>query len=302
MTTRNRENSISFIGLGVMGGPMAANLMKAGFPLVVHDLDRAKVERAVTLGAQAAASAAEAARLASTVISMVDTTEQAEEVLLGGDGAIHGVKRGDLVISMSTIDPMALRRFHERFAAQGVDMIDSPVSGMGKGAEDRTLKAFVGGEAAALERARSILEHMTAEITHIGSIGQGAAMKLINNMLFQVTRVAVAEALVLGAKAGIDPKQLFTIIGNATGNSVAFQAAGSRMLERNFVGSRLDSSFKDMELQIRLAKSLKVPLFMTNIAQQVCELGRGAGLGSEDGAAIVKVYEQFAGIALGRAE
>ncbi len=299
MSNQSREGTVGFVGLGAMGSPMVANLLKAGHELVVYDIDKAKVERAVKLGAHAGTSAADVARRASKLISMVDTTVQAQDVIVGPGGFIDAVQPGDLVISMSTIDPLALRRMHDALAAKGVDMIDAPVSGLDQGARDGTLKAFVGGDAAALERARPILKDMTAQITHIGGIGQGAAMKLINNLIFQVARVTIAEALVLGTKAGIDPKQLFAVISQATGNSVAFQTAGSRMLARNFAGSRLDSTFKDMELQIQLGKSLQVPMFMTTIAQQVCELGRGAGLGSEDGAAIVKVYEQFARITLG---
>jgi 3-hydroxyisobutyrate dehydrogenase-like beta-hydroxyacid dehydrogenase len=298
-TPRTRENTIGFIGLGVMGGAMCGNLLKAGHALVVHDLDRAKVDKAIALGAQAGDGPADVARRAAKVISMVDTTAQAEEVIVGPGGLIEGAQAGDLIISMSTIDPMALRRLHDHVAEKGVAFIDAPVSGMGSGAVDKTLKCFVGGDAAALERASPILKEMTAEITHIGGVGQGAAMKLINNLIYQVARVTIAEALVLGTKAGISPKQLFSVLGRASANSVAFQTAGSRMLERNFVGSRLDSTFKDMELQIQLGKALKVPMFMTTIAQQVCELGRGAGLGSEDGAAIVKVYEEFAKVNLG---
>jgi 3-hydroxyisobutyrate dehydrogenase-like beta-hydroxyacid dehydrogenase len=294
MSSEQRETTVGFVGLGSMGAPMAANLLKAGRRMVVYDINPAAVARAVGLGARAASSAAEVARDASTVISMVDTTAQATEVMVGPDGFIKTAQRGDLVISMSTIDPMALRQMQEELAGKGVDLIDSAVSGMDKAAKDATLKAFVGGDAAALERARPLLQVMAADITHIGGIGQGAAMKLINNMLFQVARITIAEALVVGTKAGISPKQLFAVISKATGNSVAFQAAGSRMLDRNFIGSRLDSTFKDMELQTQLGKSLQVPMFMANMAQQVCEMGRAAGFGSEDGAAIVKVYEQLA--------
>ena len=134
---------------------------------------------------------------------------------------------------------------------------------------------------------------------HVGAIGQGCAMKMINNMLAQINRIVIAEALVLGARAGLDPKQMVELIGKATGNSAAFQIYAPRMLAHNFAGSRMDITFKDMELQTSLGKSLKVPLFMANMAQQVCQMGRAAGFGSEDGSAIVKVYEQLAGISLG---
>ncbi len=300
MSSSNRQESVGFVGLGDMGAPMVANLLKAGLSVVVHDLDRGKVAAAVGLGAQAAESAADVARRAGNMISMVDTTAQAEDVITGADGFIEAAQAGDLVISMSTIDPIALQRMHARLAAKGVDLIDAPVSGMDKGAREGTLKAYVGGEASALQKARPVLAPMTSEITHIGAIGQGCVMKMINNMLAQINRIVAAEALVLGAKAGIDPQLMFDLIGRATGNSAAFQIYAPRMIAHDFKGSRMDITFKDMELQTSLGKSLKVPMFMATIAQQVCQMGRAAGYGSEDGSAVVKVYEQFAGVSLSR--
>ena len=298
MTSSTRDQSIGFIGLGQMGGAMAANLLKGGFAVVGYDIDSRRMDELVALGGQAASGPADVGRHASRVISMVDTTAQAEEVIVGGAGLISVAQSGDLVISMSTIDPMALRRMHELLGTKGVDLIDAPVSGMDKGAREGTLRAFVGGTAAALEKARPVLEHMTSEITHFGAIGQGVVMKLVNNMLTQVNRIVLAEALVLGAAAGLDPKQMFDTITKASGNSVAFQAYAPKMLSGNFEGSRMDITFKDMELQTSLGKALKVPMFMGNIAQQVCQMGRAAGYGSEDGSAVVKVYEKFAGVSL----
>ena len=279
MSNTSRDSTVGFVGLGDMGAPMAANILKAGHPLVAYDIQPAKNERIAAIGAQVASGPADVARRARTVISMVDTTAQAEEVIVGPGGFIEAAQPGDLVISMSTIDP--------------------PVSGMDKGAKDGTLKSFVGGDPSVLERARPVLRAMASDITHVGAIGQGCAMKMINNMLAQINRIVIAEALVLGAKAGLDPKQMVELIGKATGNSAAFQIYAPRMLAHNFAGSRMDITFKDMELQTSLGKSLKVPLFMANMAQQVCQMGRAAGFGSEDGSAIVKIYEQLAGISLG---
>jgi 3-hydroxyisobutyrate dehydrogenase-like beta-hydroxyacid dehydrogenase len=300
MSKDSREHAVAFVGLGDMGAPMTANLLKAGRSVVVYDLQKEKVERAVSLGARAGASLLDVAQNASVMISMVDTTAQAEEVIVGPGGFIDAVQPGDLIISMSTIDPIALQRMHAKLAEKGAALIDAPVSGMDKGAREGTLKAFVGGDAAALERARPVLMDMCSEITRIGTIGQGCVMKMINNMLAQINRIVVAEALVLGTKAGIEPKLMFELIGKATGNSAAFQIYAPRMIAHDFKGSRMDITFKDMELQTSLGKSLKVPLFMATIAQQVCQMGRAAGYGSEDGSAVVKVYEQFAGVSLAR--
>lgn len=296
--SNTRETTVGFVGLGDMGGPMVANLLKGGCTVAVHDLDRAKVEKAVQLGAIAAEGAADVARRAKITISMVDTTAQAEDVITGEGGFIATAQPGDLVISMSTIDPVALQRMHAKLAAKGVGLIDAPVSGMDKGAREGTLKCFAGGEPAAIDQARPVLQHMCATVTRIGAIGQGCVMKMLNNMLTQINRIVIAEVLVLGKKAGVDPQLMFDLIGNASGNSVAFQVYAPKMIAGDFKGSRMDITFKDMELQTQLGKSLKVPLFMGNIAQQVCQMGRAAGYGSEDGSAVVKVYEQFAGVSL----
>lgn len=296
MSSQPREKTVGFVGLGMMGGPMAENIVKKGHPLVAYDIDKRKVDRIVGLGAQGASGPADVARRARIVISMVDTTEQAEEVIVGPGSFIETAQPGDVVVSMSTIDVAAVRKMEEKLVAKGVDMIDAPVSGMDKGAKEGTLKAYVGGKADALERARPVLQAMTSEISHFGDIGNGTAMKLVNNMLFQVNRILIIEGLVLGAKAGLDPKQMVEAIGKATGNSVAFQYLAPRILERNFEGIRMDITYKDIELQTSLAKSLKVPMFMANAAQQVFQMARAAGLGNEDGAAVVKIYEQFTGV------
>jgi 3-hydroxyisobutyrate dehydrogenase-like beta-hydroxyacid dehydrogenase len=297
MNAQLRNETVGFIGLGMMGQPMAKNIIEKGHRLVAYDIASGPLDYIVGLGGHAATGPADVARQASVVISMVDTTEQAEEVILGKGGLIENVQTGDVVVSMSTIDPVALRAMHATLASKGVGLIDAPVSGMVKGAIAGTLKASVGGEAAALEKARPALEAMTSEIVHFGPIGQGTAMKLINNLLAQVTGVVVAEALVLGTKAGLDPKQMVQSILKSTGNSMAFEYAAPRILERNFEGIRMDIVDKDLELQVQLGKSLKVPLFMTNIAHQIYQMARSQGLGSEDyAAAIVKVYERVTGV------
>jgi 3-hydroxyisobutyrate dehydrogenase-like beta-hydroxyacid dehydrogenase len=296
MSTQSRNETVGFIGLGMMGLPMAANIVKKGHALVVYDIQTQKVNEMCELGARAASGPADVARQASVVVSMVDTTAQAEEVILGPGGLIEGAHAGDLIISMSTIDPVMLRATHAKLADRGVGFVDAPVSGMQKGAIAGKLKAYVGGTPDDLEKARPVLETMTAEIHRFGSIGQGTTMKLINNLLCQVGWVVASEALVLGTKAGLDPRQMVEALLKATGNSVALEYLAPRVLERNFDGIRLDIIFKDIELQTQLAKSLKTPMLMTTVAQQVFEMARAAGLGDEDGVAVVKVYEQMAGV------
>lgn len=296
MATPDRNTTVGFIGLGQMGGPMAANLLKKGHPVVVFDIDKKRVDQYVAMGAKAGSGPADLARRASRVISMVDTTGQAEEVICGPGGIIDAAQAGDVVISMSTIDPVALQKMAAKLAPKGIDIIDSPVTGMEKGAIAGTLNAYIGGTAAALEKARPVLESMTSTITHIGSIGQGTVMKLINNMLMQVNRVLITEALVLGAKAGLDPQLMVDIIGKATGNSVAFQYTAPKILKREFEGIRMDITYKDVELQTNLARSLGVPMFIAPVALQVYQMAKGAGLGSKDAVSIVTMYEQWTGV------
>lgn len=211
-SVQGRDETVGFVGLGAMGGPMATNILKRGFPLVVFDIDASKNERFAERGAHVASGPVDVARQARIVISMVDTTAQAEEVIVGKDGFIVGGQAGDVVISMSTIDPRVVRSMHAQLTARGIALVDAPVSGMIAGAEKGTLKAYVGGEAAALEKCRHILEAMTSEIRHIGATGQGVMMKLVNNMLAQAGRVLVVEAMVMGAKAGLDPEMMIEII------------------------------------------------------------------------------------------
>ena len=300
MSGEDRERNVGFVGLGMMGGPMAANVLKAGHQLVAFDIDQTKTSHFASLGAQIASSPADVARRAHIVISMVDTTAQAEEVIVGPKGFIAGAKAGDVVVSMSTIDPMALKTMHQTLAEKGIDLIDAPVAGYDEGARRGTLKAWVGGEESALEKCRPVLKSMTSEIRHLGSIGQGTMMKLVNNMLAQAGRILVVEALVMGAKAGLDPQTMVDVIGKSSGNSDVFQYTAPRVVSRKFEGPRMDITYKDLELETQVAKALQVPMFMANVAQQVYQMGRAAGLGSEETSAIVKVYEQLTGASLAR--
>lgn len=298
MSNEAREKTVGFVGLGVMGGPMAANILKAGHKLVAYDIDSRKNERIAALGAQIASGPADVARHAQIIVSMVDTTAQAEEVILGTEGFIQTAKAGDVIVSMSTIDPLALKRMHQTLAAKGIGIIDAPVSGMEQGAQLGTLRAFVGGEASALEKCRAVLQSMTSDILHLGSIGQGTMMKLVNNMLVQAGRILIVEALIMGAKGGLDPQTMVDVISKSTGNSVAFQHTAPKLLSRDFKGIRMDITYKDLELETQVAKLLQVPMFMANIAQQVYQMGRASGLASDDTNSIVKVYEQLTGVSL----
>lgn len=289
MSAKPRNEAVGFIGLGKMGDGMARNLLEKGHSLVVYDVVEEKNRLFADRGATVAEGPADVARQASIVITMVDTTQQSRDVIVNPGGIIDAAQDGDTVICMSTIDPLAVREMHATLAEKGVGMIDSPVTGMIKGANEGTLNAYVGGAPDVLDRCRHVLASMTKEINHAGEIGQGLAIKLINNMLYHVSSVAAIEALVLGAKAGLDPKVMKDVIGRATGNSPAFQYRADRIIRRDFDGPRLDISVKDMELELSLGKSFGVPLHMPAAALQIFRMGAAHGMGADDASRIVEL-------------
>jgi 3-hydroxyisobutyrate dehydrogenase-like beta-hydroxyacid dehydrogenase len=292
--------TIGFIGLGAMGAGMAGNLLRAGYRLVVNDLDAAKVAALVARGAAAAATAAEVARAALRTITMVETTAETEQVILGDKGIIEGAAPGHVVAMMSTIDPHAAKRIHDRLRRANIAMLDAPVSGGSARAASAELSVIAGGDAATFASCRAMFKAMSANQFHVGGIGQGLALKLVNNMLVQVGTVAIAEAFVMGAKAGLDPQVMYEVVRVSTGASFALDHRVPRMIAGDFApGGTVDISYKDQELETAFAKSLGVPLLLANVSQQVYQMARAAGLAKEDGASVVKVYERMAGVRLG---
>jgi 3-hydroxyisobutyrate dehydrogenase-like beta-hydroxyacid dehydrogenase len=292
--------TVGFVGLGAMGGPMAQNLLAHGFALVVHDVDPAKAALWRGRGAVVAGSAADVSARADRTICMVETTAQAEDVIAGERGIIHTARPGHTVICMSTIDPLAVRRLGERLAARGIALLDAPVSGGTERATSGELSIIVGGAAETVAACQDLFRAMGARVFHMGALGQGLAMKLVNNMLIQVNTVAVAEALVLGVKAGLDPRAIHDVVRVSTGNSWAFESGVPRILRRDFSpGGTVDIAFKDQELETAFAKQLGVPVLLANVTQQVYQMARAAGLNKEDGSAVIKVLEQLAGVRVG---
>jgi 3-hydroxyisobutyrate dehydrogenase-like beta-hydroxyacid dehydrogenase len=291
-------DKIGFVGLGNMGGPMARNLLRAGVPLVVHDIDARKVQAMSAEGAAVAASPAAMARECQRLICMVETTGQAEAVI---GGFAEGARSGSIVICMSTIDVAVLQRLGTMLAERGIALLDAPVSGGTTGAAAGTLSVIVGGPAPAFAACAPLFHAMGSNVFHMGPLGNGLAMKLINNMLLQVQVVAIAEAAVLATKVGLDLDQMRQVIGASTGHSMAFERSFPRMRTRDFSPSgTADISFKDQELETALAKQLGVPMLLANITQQVYQMARAAGFGKEDGACVVKVLERLAGVTVGQ--
>ena len=294
---------VGFIGLGNMGGPMALNLVKAGFALVVHDIDAAKVARLTARGASNADSAEAVAAAVERTICIVETTAQVEEVVAGERGIIRGAAPGHIVVCMSTIDPLVAQRLGAQLAERGIAMLDAPVSGGTERATTGELSIIAGGAKQTFAACEDVFRAMGKNLFHVGTLGQGLAMKLVNNMLVQVNTVAVAEALVLGVKAGLDPQTIYDVVRVSTGTSYAFEGRVPKMIARDFSpGGTVDISFKDQELETQYAKQLGVPVFLANVSQQVYQMARAAGLNKEDGSAIVKVLERLAGVTVGKAK
>jgi 3-hydroxyisobutyrate dehydrogenase len=292
--------TIAFIGLGSMGGGMAANLVKAGFKVVGVDIDSRRTAALAEKGGTIVATPAEAARAADRIITMVETTAQTEAVIEGPGGVLEGARSGQHLAMMSTIDPIATKRLHDTLKAKGLTMVDAPVSGGSGRAAEGSLAIICGGEAADVAGWQPAFKAMSANQFHVGSIGQGLALKLVNNLLIQTSTVAIAEAFVMGAKAGLDPKVMYDVIKVSTGASFALDFRVPRFLSGDFSpGGTVDISYKDQELETAFAKALGVPLFLANVSQQVYQMGRAKGLGKQDGASIVKLYEEMAGVKLG---
>lgn len=288
---------VGFIGLGAMGGPMALNLVNAGFKLVVHDIDQTKTALLRAKGAELAATAEAVAAEVERTIVIVETTEQVQSVVAGERGIIKSAKAGHIVLCMATIDPFAARALAEQLAAKGIAMIDAPVSGGTGRAQSGDLSVIVGGDAAVVAKCEDLFKPMGSRSFHVGPLGSGLAMKLVNNMLVQVNTVAVAEAMVLGVKAGLDPQMIYDVVRVSTGASAAWELRVPRILNGDFEpGGTIDISYKDQELETAFAKRLGVPLLLANVTQQVYQMARAKGLNKQDGSAIVKVFEQMAGV------
>ena len=296
----DRNKTIGFIGMGMMGGGMAANLLKADFDMVAYDIDPARNEHFAGLGAKIANGPAGVAQGASTVICIVETTAQVREVVLGDGGIIEGAQEGDIFVCSATIDPLAVKEMHAILAGKGIKMLDAPVSGGVPRAVSGDLSIIVGGDGTVVEACRPYFDAMSANVFHMGEIGHGLAMKLCNNMITQVTKVVIAEAMALGAKAGLDPQQMVDVISVSTGNSDSFRAAAPRYLSGDFSpGGTIDISYKDQELETGFAKALGVPMFMAAASQQVYQMARAAGLNKKDGSSLIMLYEEMVGVKLG---
>ena len=295
------NESIGFIGLGIMGRPMAHNLLDAGFRLIVHDVVQGPVEELVAAGAGRAGSSAETARSCPIVVTMLPETPHVEEVLFGDSGVSSGISSGSLVIEMSSIDPLPTRRFAERLGEQGVAMLDAPVSGGEKGAVEGTLSIMVGGSHESFERALPLFRAMGQNITLVGESGAGQVAKACNQLIVGATIEAVGEALVLAAKAGVDPAAVRKALMGGFAGSKILELHGERMLKGDFQpGFRIRLHRKDARIVTETARQLGVPTPAFDVVAEAFERLVDEGAGELDHAALVTLIEREVGLELSR--
>lgn len=289
---------VGFIGIGAMGKPMAENILGAGYSLIVNDVNEAAVQELVAKGAVSAATPRELAQAADVVITMLPNGAIVEQVLLSEQGIFAGAKPGLTIIDMSSVAPGFTRKIAKMAADRNINYLDAPVSGGVKGAAEGTLTLMIGGNEELVACYRTLLEVMGKKLYHVGEVGAGDAVKLVNNLLLAVNMAAAAEAFALGTKLGLNPQTLLDVISVSSGNSYALTAKMPNFVfKRNFApGFAIDLQYKDLELATQTAKEVKVPMLLTNLAQQIFEQARAAGLGREDISAVIKPLEELLGI------
>jgi 2-hydroxy-3-oxopropionate reductase len=262
--------NLGFIGLGIMGTPMAGHLVKAGHRVYVYDLNPEPIRELSAKGAVACRSSKEVAEKSDVIILMVPDTPDAEQVLFGREGAAEGVKKGSVVVDMSSISPIATKEFAKKLHGLGVEMLDAPVSGGQLGAENATLSIMVGGKPEIFEKIKPLFEIMGKNIVHIGNHGDGQTCKVANQIVVALTIEAVSEALVFASKAGSDPRKVRQALLGGFAQSRILDVHGERMITRSFKpGFRIQLHRKDLNLALQAARQLGLSLPSTAMAQEL---------------------------------
>jgi len=286
---------IGFVGLGIMGKPMARNLMKAGHELRVYDILPEAVEEIAAAGAARGASSADVAAKSEIVITMLPDGPEVEQACLGPGGVLEGARAGMLLIDMSSISPLSAQKVGAACAAKGVDFLDAPVSGGEPGAIAGTLAIMVGGQPEVFEKAVPVLKSMGASVTLTGPVGAGNVTKLANQIMVACNIAAMGEALVLATKAGLDPEVVFNAVKGGLAGSNVLNAKAPMAIARNFKpGFRIRLHQKDLRNALLAGESLKVGLPLTGLVQQMLMALMNGGKGELDHSAIVQFIEQMA--------
>ena len=294
----NKDKKIGFIGLGNMGMPMSKNLVKSGYKLTVFDMNSKVVDELVAVGAAKGANPKEVADKSDIVILSLPNSKIIESVVCSENGAAEGLTIGNILIDMSSAGPSSTRKISGILKAKGVDMLDAAISGGPAGAAERKMSIMVGGQKDVFEKYRSVLDDLGNNVFLVGEIGAGHTLKSVNNLLYGAIFVATCEAIVLGTKAGLDPKIMIDVISKSAGRNFAVDVKfKNNVLNRDFnPGFSLDLLHKDMAIALKLAQELKYPISLCSYAQDVLTEGQINGMGIMDHTAVVKKYEQLAGV------
>ena len=292
---------IGFIGLGIMGKPMAKNLLKAGYPMVAYDVRPEPLAEVVAAGAAAGHSAKDVAARSEVIIAMLPDSPDVEAAALGSGGIIEGVKPGAILVDMSSIAPRVSQEISARFARKGVAMLDAPVSGGEPKAIEGTLAIMVGGPQGAFDQVKDILAVMGASVRRVGEIGSGNTAKLANQIIVALNIAAVSEALVLATKAGVNPEAVFQAIRGGLAGSTVLEAKVPMMLAGNFKpGFRIELHIKDLVNALKTATELDVPVPLAGRVLEIMQALREDGKARDDHSGIVQYYERLAKVEVRR--
>ena len=287
---------IGFIGLGIMGKPMARNLIKAGYSLVVHDINQSPVDELAAEGATAATSAKEVAEQSDVVITMLPDSPDVELAVLGQEGVVEGLSSGMLFVDMSTISPATARNVYETLKAKGVESLDAPVSGGEVGAIEGTLSIMVGGTEDAFQRALPVFEVMGKNIVLIGAPGAGQVTKACNQIVVGVTIQAVSEALILARESGVDPAKVREALLGGFAQSRILELHGQRIIDRTFEpGFRIRLHRKDLNIALQTGRELSLPLMTTATVAELMNALIARGGGDLDHSGLALLLEQMGG-------
>jgi len=295
--TQVKGKRIGFIGLGSMGKPMATNILKAGFPLTVYDIRKEPLAEMEKLGANIAKSVKEVGEVSDTVVVMVLTYPQVKQVIAPPDGLLGVMCPGTTIIVTSTISPLEIVEVEKMASQHGVTVVDSAVSGGHERAVKGTLVLMVGAAEEAFKENKPLLKAMGKHIYYTGGVGKGQTVKMINQLLVGAHQVAAAEALVMAKKLGMDLKVLHDIVSNSVGDSAVWRMFGPRMIDRDFEPrGAINTMTKDLRAIMQTAVELGTPILVSGITYQVMNMADSRGLAAKDCAALITIFEDYAGI------
>ena len=288
---------MGFIGLGVMGKPMSNQLLRAGFTLTVYDISREAVEELAAAGARQASSAREVAEASEALITMLPGDEEVKDVVLGREGVMEGIRKGAVVVDMSTISPQTVKALARDLEEKGVEMLDAPVSGGQEGAREASLSIMVGGKEGIFERMKPVFQKLGKNVSFIGDHGAGQVAKACNQIIVALTIEAVAEALIFAKKTGFDPERVRKALMGGYAQSRVLEVHGKRMTDRNFVpGGKVRSHKKDIEIVMAVARELGICLPGTALASHLWNAVVAQGGIDWDHSSMVKVLESMSDV------